>query len=46
VSREPPYHLVKVIACDFFGPVGAPHHPEFAGWQPLRRQVDGPPKKE
>jgi hypothetical protein len=37
-STEPPYHLGKCIAWDFDGPVVARHHPEFAGWQPLKRQ--------
>lgn len=45
-SSEPPYHLGKCIAWDFDGPVVARHHPEFAGWQPMRRKVDDPPKKE
>ncbi|MES3002759.1 MAG: DUF2889 domain-containing protein [Pseudomonadota bacterium] len=42
---EPPYHLGKCLAWDFNGPVVARHHPEFAGWQPLKRKVDGPAKK-
>jgi hypothetical protein len=37
-GTEPPYHLGKCIAWDFDGPVVARHHPEFAGWQPLKRQ--------
>jgi Protein of unknown function (DUF2889) len=38
-SAAPPYHLGKCIAWDFDGAVVQRHHPEFAGWQPLKRKV-------
>ena len=37
-GNEPPYHLGKCIAWDFDGPVVKRHHPEWAGWQPLKRR--------
>ena len=37
-ATEPPYHLGRCIAWDFDGPVVKRHHPEFAGWQPLKRR--------
>jgi hypothetical protein len=39
-NPNPPYHLGKCIAWDFEGPVVQRHYPRFAGWQPLKRQVD------
>ncbi|MEO7391555.1 MAG: DUF2889 domain-containing protein [Ramlibacter sp.] len=37
-ATEPPYHMGKCIAWDFDGQVVKRHHPEFAGWQPLKRR--------
>ena len=36
---SPPFHLGKCIAWDFDGAAVQRHHPEFAGWQPLKRKA-------
>ena len=38
-TEAPPYHLGKCLAWDFDGPVVKRHHPEWAAWQPLKRQA-------
>ena len=38
-SAAPPFHLGKCIAWDFDGAAVQRHHPEFAGWQPLKRKA-------
>lgn len=38
-SDKPPYHLGKCIAWDFDGAVVQRRYPQFAGWQPLKRQA-------
>jgi hypothetical protein len=36
-SAEPPFYVGKCIGWAFDGPVVQRHHPEFAGWQPIKR---------
>ena len=37
-NAGPPYHLGRCIAWDFNAAVVQRHYPQFAGWQPLKRQ--------
>ena len=34
---QPPFHLGQCMTWDFDGPTVQQHHPQFAGWQPLKR---------
>ncbi|MEJ7931262.1 DUF2889 domain-containing protein [Ramlibacter sp. AN1015] len=38
-QEGPPYHVGRCITWDAEGAVVRRHHPEFVGWQPLRRKT-------
>jgi hypothetical protein len=38
-NAEPPFYLGKCLGWDLDGPAVLRHHPQFVGWQPLKRMA-------